>query len=651
MRRKFVFDSPSLDELTQREWLVTNGIGGYASSSLCGANTRRYHGLLVASFQPPTNRKVIVSNVEELVSVNEKKFPLSTNFYPGAVFPEGYSFLKSFQPVPFPVSHFAFDEGQLRKSVFMRYGKNVTIVEYKNTSEVGLQLELMPLFVYRDYHYLFNKDERWTFQTNSIDAETIVIEPGEQIPPFYMRLTKGQFSQQSDWYNQFEYFREIERGLDCREDARSVGKVECRLEAGEKLFLVWGLSPDDIQGDPTEWKQEEKKRWRSLTPKGHTRFIKDLAISGNQFLVQRNSTHGHTIIAGYHWFTDWGRDTMIAMRGLVIAMRKKKLAKSILDTFLHYLDRGMIPNRFPDEGEQPAYNTIDATLWLFVVLYEYYEKFKDITYLRETFDKLTEILDAHIEGTRYNIHITDEGLLYGGDEGTQLTWMDAKVGDYVVTPRIGCPVEINALWYNALSIYVFFGKLLDQDVTEYEIMQKAFKKIFRKYFVNADGYLNDVVIPGHEPDTSIRPNQVYAVSLPFSPLTAQEARRVLRVMEEHLYTDYGLRSLSIHHPDFMPFFTGDPWNRDTAYHQGTVWAFLWGEYALAYMRLNKHSSASRQWVKDHVKTLEQHFYTEEGIWSISEVFDGKNPGPGKGCIQQAWSVGMTLMALIESENK
>jgi predicted glycogen debranching enzyme len=339
---------------------------------------------------------------------------------------------------------------------------------------------------------------------------------------------------------------------------------------------------------------------------------------------------------------------MIAMRGLIIATGKKEIAKSILRTFLQYLDHGMIPNRFPDLGEKPEYNTFDASLWLFVTMHDYYEQFHDIEFVRSIFGKLTQILQAHISGTRYDIHVTPEGLLYGGQHGTQLTWMDAKVGDYVVTPRIGCPVEINALWFNALSIYVSFGNLLGHPVSDYAKRVKAFKAEFRREFINATGYLNDVVIPGHEPDATIRPNQVYAVSLPYSPLTYTEGKRVLSIVHQHLYTDYGLRSLSPFHGSYKPLFTGDQWHRDNAYHQGTIWSYLWGEYAIAYLQVHKYSSEARKWVKDHVKKLENHFYHEDGLYALSENFDGDHPGPGRGCIQQAWSVGMTLKALIEA---
>jgi predicted glycogen debranching enzyme len=399
----------------------------------------------------------------------------------------------------------------------------------------------------------------------------------------------------------------------------------------------------ELDGDPYRWLEEEHARQTRLGEKWPTGFIRDLVISGDQFLVHRRSSDAYSLIAGYPWFTDWGRDTMMAMRGLIIATGRQEEARSILSTFIRYLSEGMIPNRFPDAGETPEYNTIDATLWLFVAMYEYVEKFGDPGFARQHYDDLGGILEAHIKGTRYNIHVTPEGLLYGGTPGVQLTWMDAKVDGVVVTPREGCAVEINALWYNALSIYAWLGMLLERDVTAITDRIAAFRQTFQQYFFNDLGYLNDVVIPGRVVDDAIRPNMIYAVSLPFSPLTAEQQRQVLDVVTQHLYTPLGLRSLSPGHPDFKPTYDGDQWQRDHAYHQGTVWAFLWGEYCLARLKVFNYSDEACRWVEREVAALEQHFYQDDGLYAISEVFDGVNPGSGKGCIQQAWSVGMLLL--------
>jgi predicted glycogen debranching enzyme len=648
LQRKLKFSQPDFASLAKKEWLVTNGIGGYASSTISGANTRRYHGLLVASLHPPTDRRVLVSKLEEKIISAREEFYASTNTYRDKIHPEGYQHLTSFERMPLPTSVFTYRKHTFTKMVFMRHGRNTTVVEYTNDGDEALLLELTPLLVCRDYHHLFHEDNQYTFHIRHLDERLIEILPGKNNPPLYFRFTAGIFYPEAHWYRHFEYAWEKDRGLDFSEDAKSIGKVSCMLAPGESTSLIFSTSIEDLAGDPDDWKDEELHRLKSLAPKRKDSFIRDLAISGDQFLVRREDADSYTLIAGYHWFTDWGRDTMIAMRGLIIATGKRKMAKSILGTFLHYLDHGMIPNRFPDVGENPDYNTLDATLWMFVALHDYYEQFLDLDFIRSVFDKLTDIIESHEKGTRYHIHVTPEGLLYGGQDGTQLTWMDAKVDNYVVTPRIGCPVEINALWFNALSVYVAFGNLLGYPVSVYVKKIKSLKSEFRKQFLNDKGYLNDVVIPGGMPDQAIRPNQIYAISLPYSPLKASEAKRVLEVVHDHLYTPYGLRSLSPADPNFKSIYTGNPWQRDNAYHKGTVWGFLWGEYAIAYLQVHHHSPESRKWVKTHVKKLEEHFYEEDGLYAISENFDGKNTGPGKGCIQQAWSVGMTLLALLHA---
>ncbi|MFN7117589.1 MAG: amylo-alpha-1,6-glucosidase [Saprospiraceae bacterium] len=636
------------EELSSKEWLITNGLGGYASSTVMGANTRRYHGLLVAAFNPPTDRRVLVSKVEETLDSKGESFELSTNRYPGVIHPQGFQYLQSFERTPLLKVTFARqDDVLIHKTVFLPHGSNTTIVEYENAGKTALTLTLNPLLVHRDYHGLFQENEYFNFYTEQPTHNLLKIYAHYGAPPLFIHFSKGTFTAQATWFKNFEYEAEQERGLDFHEDAKSVGMIQTALAPGEKCFLTFTLEEAVLQTDPEALKANEIARLKALEPNTRDAFLRDLTVAGDQFLVQRKSTDSATLIAGYHWFTDWGRDTMIAMRGLTIAAGKQDVSKSILRTFLQYLDRGMLPNRFPDQGEAPEYNTFDATLWLFVVLYEYYEKFQDLAFIGEVFPKLTEVLDFHVNGTRYNIHVTPEGLLFGGEGLAQLTWMDAKVGDYVVTPRQGCPVEINALWYNALEIYTFFAAILNQKTNSYANLTKKAKAAFRQYFLNDQGYLNDVIIPNEYVDDAIRPNQLYAISLPFQLLTRKEAQLVLKVVEEKLYTDYGLRSLDEANSDFKGTYGGDQWQRDTAYHQGTVWAFLWGEYALAYLKIHGFSPKACKTIQTKLQPLQKHFYEDNCLHGIAEIFDGSNPRQGKGCIQQAWSIGMLLKVLLE----
>ncbi len=644
----FNFDQPDFHKLSTKEWLVTNGIGGFASSTISGANTSRYHGLLVAAFHPPTDRRVLVSKMEEHIEFDGESLSLSSNVYPGVIHPQGFHWINSFEEYPFPVTFFKKDKIGITKTVFMRQGSNTTVVEYQNTGEQKFTLQLNPLLVHRDYHHLFHESPVWEFKTE-VQEKTIEVIAKKGSPPLWIHFSKGKFQPQPDWYRNFQYEKEKERGLDFAEDAKSIGLISSQLAPGDKISIILSTDQNAMTGNPGAWKKQELNRLENITIDNPSPFVKDLYKSGHQFIVHRDSTEGNTIIAGYPWFTDWGRDTMIAMRGLVIAGGRKKMAESIFETFLHNLDCGMIPNRFPDLGEAPEYNNMDGTLWLFVALHEYVQKFQDLGFIKKIFPKLNEILTFHFEGTRFNIHVTKDGLLAGGEPGTQLTWMDAKVDGHVVTPRIGCPVEINALWYNALSIYAELGGQIGQDVSNIKKQKKKTEKAFRQHFIHKKGYLYDLIGGDGKKDAAIRPNQVYAISLPFSPLSLKESKKVLDVVMKHLYTPFGLRSLSTNDRDFKAVYTGDPWNRDHAYHQGTVWSHLWGEFAMAYLRVHKNSADAKYFVRVQAGTLEEHFYHQDGIRCISEIFDGAKPNTGKGCIQQAWSIGNTLLALLRAE--
>ncbi len=647
------FNNPSFEELVSKEWLVTNGIGGYASGTLSGANSRRYHGLLVASLNPPTQRQVLVSKIEEvIVPMGEKPIELSTNCYPGAVHPKGYKSINKFLRGPFPRIHFQVEENQLAKTVFMVHGSNTTVVEYENTGNQFLQLSVRPLFVDRDYHSLFHEDPYFDYYVEKQQGICKIYSHYGTYPVF-MKYDKGEFREERFWVNHFEYPKEQYRGLDFQEDAIAIGNIRFGLEPGEKAFLMFTLDEAMLSQDPQALKDAEEERLEALdSTSQQSPFVKDLLIAGDQFIVHRQSTGSFSIIAGYHWFTDWGRDTMIAMRGLCIAPGKKEVSQSILETFLTSLSEGMLPNRFPDFADEAVeYNTVDATLWLFVALYEYYLKFEDKAFIQAHFDKLREIIEWHVNGTRYKIHLTEEGFIYAGEGNNQLTWMDARVGDFVVTPRHGCPVEIQALWYNALKIYQFLAGEIDLSA-ERDIsatcnrLCNRLENHFSNFFLNDDGYLNDVVVPGSVADQSLRPNQLYVLSLPFSLLNKSEEKQVFGWVRDHLYTPYGLRTLKEDHPDFKSYYGGDQWQRDTAYHQGTVWPFLLADYFVALKKIEGENPETQSKIESSLQTLQHHFYELDCIHGLSEIFDGKDPGPGRGTAHQAWSVGALLLTLL-----
>jgi predicted glycogen debranching enzyme len=643
-------NATGFDELSEKEWLVTNGIGGYAAASILGANTRRYHGLLVAAMNPPTDRMVMVSKIEESIVFNRNfVVGLSSNKFPGVVHPHGHQHFKFFERKPLPRMKFEADGNHLLKTVFMVHGSNTTVVEYENTGDSAFNLRLNPLFVYRDYHALFHENAAFDFHLER-NERFYTLYPRYGAPALYFSFTAGILSEQRHWYRNFEYERERERGLDFQEDSFAVAAIDVKMKPGGKVHLIFSTDKDMVTENPEQLRNAEIKRLNAITSiHDDDRFLADLLTAGDQFIVRRQATDSYTLIAGYHWFTDWGRDTMIAMRGLCIATGKQEIARSILETFLKYVDQGMLPNRFPDNSldDKPEYNTIDATLWMFVALYEYYQKFQDKPFIESIFNTLTGIMEYHLEGTRYEIHATPEGFLSGGTGTAQLTWMDARVGDYVVTPRHGFPVEIQALWFNALRIYQYFAGTIGQPYDRYKTIADSLQHHFRDWFMKPDGSLNDVVTPGGSADESVRPNQIFVVSLPFALLSREAEKGVVRMVSDRLLTGYGLRTLDPEHPDFKPVYAGNSWERDTAYHQGTVWPFLLGEYLTAYLKVNDWSDQAKTEALRAIEPLKQHFYTEGCIMGIPEVFDGKTPGTGKGTVHQAWSVGALLKILLE----
>lgn len=632
------FYPTNYEDVLSKEWIVTNGLGGYASSTIIGANTRRYHGILIASINPPTERKMFVSKVEEKILLDGHEFKLSTNEYPGTVYPEGYHFIKSFDRDPLPTTLFSIGEARLEKSVFMVHGSNTTIIEYRNTSRFEYPLWLNPLYVYRDFHSIEKEKDEHAYKV-TLMGRTQAIRSGDNSETLYFRHSEGRFTESRAWNRNMQFRIDASRGHEFSEDVYSLGYLEHHLQPGQSLFLTFTLDRKMIEIPAEELKSAEIQRLDSLEIPGKGRFFNDLVRSGDQFLVKRRSTGKTSIIAGYHWFSDWGRDSMIALRGLCISTGKQEEAADVILTFLSYLHQGLIPNRFPDyDGEELEYNTIDATLWLFAALYDYDIRFKDEKFLEKVLPKLTEIIEHQIKGTLHNIKMQKNGLLSGGSKEIQITWMDAKLGDIVFTPRDGCAVEINALWYNALKTYEYVCKRLNKETNKkYQQIASGLRRNFRALFWNEKGYLNDLVNE-EGLDQSIRPNQIYAVSLPFTMLTKKEEKLIVKNVCENLVTDYGLRTLDEHHPDFKSEYAGDLMARDAAYHQGTVWPFLLPEYCLAYLKVHQYNSRARKTVQKLLQPLKKHFYGSECLYGISEVFDGKNPSAGKGCIQQAWSV-------------
>ncbi|MEM1121782.1 MAG: amylo-alpha-1,6-glucosidase, partial [Bacteroidota bacterium] len=548
---------PTFSDLQSKEWITTNGIGGYASGTLSGANSRRYHGMLVVANNPPTDRKVLVAKVEESIALKrDHQVELSANQYPNAVHPQGFQYLTQFEQNPFPTFQYEINGHILQKSVFMVDGHNATIIEYRNLGTQAIPLSMTPFLVDRDYHGLFSEGRVFDFYYKQTE-DTLKVHSRYGARPLYLKMVGGQFTEGRFWMKNLWYEQEKYRGLEYQEDAYVIGKFQYLLPPNESCYLLMTTEAEILALDPAKQKAKAARRVNALVPKNQKNtFLGDLRKAADQVIVKRASTDSYSILAGYHWFTDWGRDTMIAMRGLCIATGRKQISQSILTTFFKSIDRGMLPNRFPDyDHDEVEYNTVDATLWLFVALYEYYQEFQDATFIKKNFHHLTDILTHHFRGTRYNIHVTEEGFLWAGEAGVQLTWMDAKVGNYVVTPREGCAVEIQALWYNSLKIYDYFQKELaiksDKNViAKAKKVAAQVKKHFVPYFYNDCDYLNDVVQPNQSVDAAIRPNQIFALSLPFDLLTKTQRKKVFQNVKEKLYTPFGLRSLNVDNEQF-----------------------------------------------------------------------------------------------------
>jgi len=630
---------------TSLEWLETNGIGGYASGTVAGAHTRRYHGLLVAAMSPPVGRTTVVSKLDETIVQGEDRFELSSNQYPGAVHPQGFKFLKKFERGLFPEFYYQAGHVEIKKTIAAINGENTTVIVYEVLkAKEKFELELLPLYACRDFHS--------TAHANDSINQLYLFQDGlfrtmnyRGVPEVYIFVPGAHFNENKGWYYNVEYAIEHYRGLDFREDLYTHGKFVVELSTGSKLGII--ISTEDTAGkDALRLLANERKR-RETVVKGFTanEQLKRLALAADQFIVKRGQLK--TVIAGYHWFADWGRDTMISLPGLCLTTGRFEDARNILKAFAESVSEGMLPNRFPDQGEAPEYNTFDATLWFFHAIYKYYEYTNDKEFVGSILPVLQDIITWHYKGTRYNIHVdpSDE-LLYGGQDGVQLTWMDAKVGDWVVTPRKGKPVEINALWYNALLIMGFL--LAEQgnkkEASNYRRKAEVVANSFNtKYWNDELGCLYDC-IDGDFKDAAIRPNQIYAISLPFTLLRKDRATKVFKVVKDHLFTPKGLRSLDSAHSDYKPVYGGDPWHRDGAYHQGTVWSFLLGAYVDALMKLkgNKGKSEARRILNAFYNHLD-----EAGIGSISEIFDAEPPHTPRGCIAQAWGVAEILRVAVE----
>ena len=641
----------SLEQAEQREWLITNGIGGFASGTVSGNLTRRYHGLLLSALHPPVGRTQMVAKLDETARYNGTECPLSTNrWVSGTVEPRGYLNIESFHlEGTTPVWQFAIGDALLEKRIWMQQGENATFVQYSLIrASNALELECKALVNYRDYHST-TRAGNWQMQVEKIE-HGLKVTAFDGATPFYLSCREASIEARHDWHHDFFLPLEQYRGLDTSEDHLLAGVFRLQLQQGQAATIVLSTDPDaELDGMKSlaerkrledsllaDW--ENANRLASPTPG----WIEQLVLNANQFVVKRelpDDPEARSIIAGYHWFGDWGRDTMIALPGLLITTGHFGIARTVLLAFARYVDRGMLPNNFPDAGGTPEYNTVDAALWYFEAVRQYFEATHDTETIGKLYPALSEIIEAHLQGTRYNIH-TDaaDGLLYAGEDGVQLTWMDARVGSKVVTPRIGNPIEINALWYNGLRTMGSLAPVARKAAEPFRKLADRVKVNFSKFWDETKGYCYDVIdAPGIGNDASLRPNQIFAVSLPESPLSASEQKSVVDVCARRLLTSHGLRSLAMGVSDYDGHYGGSPQHRDGIYHQGTVWGWLIGPFVLAHLRVYKNPGMACRFLEPMANQI-----TTAGLGTLSEIFDGDAPFHPRGCIAQAWTVGEVL---------
>jgi predicted glycogen debranching enzyme len=638
-----------LTNATKREWLVTNGIGGYASGTVAGILTRRYHGLLIAATKPPTGRTLLVSKLDEVATYNGPTYPLFANAWSGGlVDPSGFVNIERFHlEGTTPVWTFAIGDALLEKRIWMQAGENTTYIRYDLVrGSLPLELSLKTFVNYRDHHSN-TEANNWHMNVEKVE-DGLKVTAFDGATPFYLLSKEAGATPYHDWYNDFALSMEAYRGLDNLDDNLFAGQFQITLQVGESLTIVASAeAKPNLNGRDAyiERRAYEEKLLMRSAKHNEPVWIQQLVLAADQFIVKRavmDDIQGRSVIAGYHWFGDWGRDTMISLPGLTIATGRFDDAAKILKTFAKFVDQGMLPNRFPDADETLEYNTVDATLWYFEAIRAYLDATDDEDLLKELFPVLESIITFHQRGTRYNIHADTDGLLYSGEAGVQLTWMDAKVGDWVVTPRTGKAVEVNALWYNALCIMSEFAKRLGKPAKSYDTFAKQVKASFERFWNDKAGYLYDVLGTSRGDDTALRPNQLFAVSLPHSPLSLERQKAVVDTCARHLLTSYGLRSLTPNDLAYIGHYGGDMRQRDAAYHQGTVWSWLIGAFVSAHLRVYKNPELA----KSFLLPLEHHL-SDAGLGTISEIFDGDAPFTPRGCMAQAWGVAEILRAWQE----
>lgn len=679
-----------VDDLLSEEWLLTNGRGSYSSSTVIGCNTRRYHGLLIGSLRPPVKRVMALANCMEMVISKGHVLNLTTFEFDDKLSPEGYGFLKRFRKDVGAHFDYELDKVDLTRSVYLLRDKDMIAVVY-DFINVREEVDFIsrPFVGLRDFHEL-QKSYAPLISENLGNGVLVRYDTPDKCELF-INSSSAHFEKDRQWWFNFVYRTDKERGQDFCEDLWTPGFFKCRITSPGKVVLWASLLSaadrrkqdfdkyenddidtiiDDLQKHRETLRKKVKNvkrdslillsqpqpnqsRWTKLKIE-NWELYETLYLAGDDFITKRasNGDYRTTILAGYPWFADWGRDAFISLPGLLLLTGRHEEARSVLTTFAAAADAGMIPNRFDDREGTTYFNSVDASLWFVNAAFQYLYATEDMkTFMQELMPTIRWITDSYYKGTRFDIHAEEDGLISAGNFETQLTWMDAKYGGVAFTPRFGKAVEVNALWYNCLCMLARFYSDRDIKVAEYyDSLGEKVRDSFQHLFWNENnGYLNDCILPdfeGSRVDQSLRPNQIFAVSLPYTPLSLEQQKSVVNAVRTRLLTPYGLRSLDPSSARYKGKYTGPQQQRDEAYHQGTVWPYLIGPFVEAFLKVNEFSKNSKNEAAEFIEPLLRHLTTDGCLGSVSEIFDGDSPQLPKGCFAQAWSVAELMRAYL-----
>lgn len=662
----------------KKEWIITNGIGGFCSSTVIGANTRRYHGLLIASLNPPASRYLILSKLDESISIEDRNYCLYTNICKEYV-SDGFKRQESFEKEYFPIFNYKVEDVKIEKKITMMYGKNTTVVSYKiQNGRQASKMTIAPIVNFRDFHSM-TANKNFTLKQNVNATKVCVNFVEENTRPIYMYLSEGKYiDYESDTFKNMYYIKEEQRGFYSEENLAVSGRFEVELQPKEikEIYFVVSLDenvekinvPDVFEKEQERLEKivensnliKEKKKY-TRQEKEQNQVIKDLIITSDSFVIDRPKFASKSIIAGFPWFLDWGRDTFIAFEGILLVTKRFEEAKSVLKTFTKDIKEGLVPNGYAEGTDKPLYNSVDASLLLFEVVNKYLSYTKDYDFVKENlYNILKDIIFNYTKGINLdnnNIYVAEDNLLNSGTKDTQNTWMDAKIGDYVVTPRNGKAVEINALWYNALKTLESLSKRFEDKDTMLKSrnMAKKHKEAFANQFYNKKKKcLYDVI-----DDDRIRPNQLFALATtyPVLDLTSEEAKNTFETCTSKLLLTHGLRTLARGEDGYVPEYEGDGFKRDMCYHQGPTWPWLLGIYNDAFeniIKAEKDEKANKKLKENYAKflddvyvTFKKEIYAEEGICTISEIYNSKLPYTAGGTFSQAWSVSEVLRIILK----